>query len=235
MWGTKPVPSLILRLEALPPAATQQERAPEASRAEQIAAALDAANHGGPVAGEEFVAAAEPPQSAPMTAAAVATAPPPSVPLPTESVPAPERRVIRQRVDVAAQERIGVATPLTRWSAAVAAAHDPCLVVDSNGIVISISVAAVELLGCGDMTTIGRHILDILALVDLDSGAPEPDYASRITPLAVLDNPGLSRSLIRVRHADGALVTLDTSSAAVRDVTGYPLGSVTFLAPIRSR
>jgi hypothetical protein len=101
--------------------------------------------------------------------------------------------------------------------------------------VISISVAAVELLGCGDMTTIGRHILDVLNLVDLDTGAAEPDYANRITPLAVLDNPGLSRSLIRVRHADGALVALDTSSAPIRDVTGYPLGSVTFLAPIRSR
>jgi PAS domain S-box-containing protein len=150
-------------------------------------------------------------------------------------MPTPEELVTRRVVDVAAPERLTVATPLTRWSAAVAAAHDACFVVDSNGIVISISVAAVELFGCGDAAIIGRHILDVVQLVDLETGAADPDYASRITALAVLDQPGLARSLMRVRHADGSLVTLDSSSAPVHDVTGYPLGSVTFLAPIRTR
>jgi PAS domain S-box-containing protein len=223
------VPSLFLRLEALPAAAAEQEREDrehETTRAEQIAAALDAANHGVATLGVPRAGGAP----------EVVEFAPPAAPTPGPAVaPAPERRVTRRVVDVAAPERLSVATPLTRWSAAVAAAHDPCFVIDANGIVISISVAAVELLGCGDMTTIGRHVLDILTLVDLDTGASDPDYANRITPLAVLDNPGLSRSLIRVRHADGALVALDTSSAPIRDVTGYPLGSVTFLAPIRSR
>ncbi len=156
----------------------------------------------------------------------------------TEAAPAhapPPEPVTRRRVvNVAAPERMTVPTPLTRWSAAVAAAHDACFVVDVNGVVISISVAAVELLGCGDATVIGCHILDVLRLVDLETGAANPDYGARITPLAVLDQPGLSRSLLRVRHPDGSLVTLDSSSAPVHDVTGYPLGSVTFLAPIRS-
>jgi PAS domain S-box-containing protein len=218
---------LFLRLEALSAAAAEQEPEQELSRAEQIAAALDAANHGVATLGVSKESTGAP--------AVVEWRPvAPEMPSPTVA-PAPERRATRRVVDVAAPERLTIATPLTRWSAAVAAAHDPCFVIDANGIVISISVAAVELLGCGDMTTIGRHVLDILTLVDLDTGAPDPDYANRITPLAVLDNPGLSRSLIRVRHADGALVSLDTSSAPIRDVTGYPLGSVTFLAPIRSR
>lgn len=201
------MPSLILRLEPLreATAAHEHERA-------QVRAA-DAPPEESSQAGT------------PNGAGGVAEAP---------TMPTPEELVTRRFVDVAGPERLTVATPLTRWSAAVAAAHDPCFVVDANGILISISVAAVELLGCAEVTIIGRHILDILELVDLDSGAADPDYASRITPLAVLDHPGLSRSLLRVRHGDGSLVTLDTSSAPVHDVTGYPLGSVTFLAPIRA-
>lgn len=149
------------------------------------------------------------------------------------ALPSADEAATRRVVDVAGPERLTIATPLTRWGAAVAAAHDPCLVIDSNGVMISVSVAAVELLGWGDCPIVGRHILDLLRLVDLDSGAPDPDYAGRITALAVLDHPGLARSLMRVRHPDGSLVTLDTSSSPVHDATGYPLGSVTFLAPIR--
>jgi hypothetical protein len=106
-------------------------------------------------------------------------------------------------------------------------------VIDSNGVLISISVTGVELLGCGDTAAIGRHLLDVIEVVDLETAAPSPSYAQRITPLSVLENPGLARSLLRVRHPDGSLVTLDTSSAPVHDVTGYALGSVTFLSPIQ--
>jgi PAS domain S-box-containing protein len=147
----------------------------------------------------------------------------------------PGIRTLRRVVDVASPERLSTATPLSRWSAAVAAAHDACFVLDLNGVVISISVAAVELLGCGDVAIIGRHILEVINLVDLETGAPHPDYAPRITPLVVLDGPGLGRSLMRVRHEDGAVVTLDTSSAPIHDVNGHLLGSVSFLAPIQAR
>jgi hypothetical protein len=75
----------------------------------------------------------------------------------------------------------------------------------------------------------------VINLVDLETGAAHPEYAPRITPLVVLDGPGLSRSLMRVRHEDGAVVTLDTSSAPIHDVNGHLLGSVTFTAPIQSR
>jgi PAS domain S-box-containing protein len=156
-------------------------------------------------------------------AAAQATAEPADSP--------PERRV----VDVAGSERLATATPLSRWSAAVAAAHDGCFVLDLNGIVISVSVASVELLGCGDRAIIGRHVLEVITLVDLETGSANPEYASRITPLAVLGSPGLARSIMRVRHETGAVVTLDTTSAPIHDVTGHLLGSVTFLAPIPSR
>jgi PAS domain S-box-containing protein len=141
------------------------------------------------------------------------------------------------------QRALGVApaSPLTgsmslnRWSAAVAAAHDGCFVLDVDGKVLSVSVAGVELLGSGDGTIIGRHILEVVNLVDLETGAINPEYAPRITPLVALESPGLARSLMRVRHDDGSVVTLDTSSAPIHDAAGNLLGSMTFLAPIAAR
>jgi PAS domain S-box-containing protein len=179
--------------------------------------------------------------SEPATAAApVPTAPtPPPTPAPAPQAPepvvAPAANAGRRPVSVTAPDRITTATPLSRWSAAVAAAHDACFVLDLNGLVISISVAAVSLLGCGDAAVIGRHIIEVINLIDLETGAPHPEYATRIPPLAVLNGPGLSRSLIRVRHDNGDVATLDTSSAPIHDVNGYLLGSVSFVTPIQSR
>jgi PAS domain S-box-containing protein len=137
--------------------------------------------------------------------------------------------------ETATIERLGNSTSLARWSAAVAAAHDGCFVLDPDGLVVSVSVAAIELLGFGDTTVIGRHVLDVVNLVDLESGAAQPEYAPRITPLVVLDSPGLARSLMRVRHDDGAIVTLDSSSAPIHDAAGELLGSMTFISPIPAR
>lgn len=138
-------------------------------------------------------------------------------------------------VDIAAAERIASSSSLNRWSAAVAAAHDGCFVLDVTGAVISVSVAGVELLGSGDGTVIGQHLLDVINLVDLESGAVNPEYAPRITPLVALENPGLARSLMRVRHPDGTVVTLDSSSAPIHDASGQLLGSMTFISPIPTR
>jgi PAS domain S-box-containing protein len=222
---TSPLPSLILRLEHLPEATARHERA------RSLGAGLREE--------QDDLSSPELPTATPEAAAVVddAAAPAPLAPAPPvlDRLPRPSNGTARRVVDVAAPERLTVATPLTRWSAAVAASHDACFVLDTNGILISVSVAATELLGCGELSVIGRHILDVITLVDLDSGGPDPDYAHRITALAVLESPGLSRSLMRVRHDDASLVTLDTTSAPVHDVTGYPLGSVTFLAPIPRR
>jgi PAS domain-containing protein len=142
---------------------------------------------------------------------------------------------ILSAVDVAAAERLTITTSLSRWSVAVAAAHDACFVLDGFGVVVSASAAGIELLGSGPTTIIGRHILEVINLVDLESGAPNPEYAPRITPLVTLESPGLARSLMRVRHADATVVTLDTSSAPIHDVAGELLGSLTFMAPIPAR
>ena len=156
----------------------------------------------------------------------------PPLPDPTRPGPLPGDPPV---VDISAPERTGTSTPLARWSAAVASAHDACFVLDLNGVLISISIAAIDLLGSGDAPIIGRHILEVIKLVDLESGAPNPDYAPRITALVVLNGPGLARSLMRVRHDDGTVVTLDTSSAPIHDVDAHLIGSVNFLAPIPAR
>jgi hypothetical protein len=72
-------------------------------------------------------------------------------------------------------------------------------------------------------------------LVDLETGEPNPEYAPRIAPLVVLESGGLARSWLRVRHEDDAIVTLDTSSAAIHDPSGNLAGSITFIALIPPR
>jgi PAS domain S-box-containing protein len=120
--------------------------------------------------------------------------------------------------------------PLARWQAAVEAADDACLVLDARGSVVSASPAAIEALGCSDQPVRGRRLLDVIDVVDLDTGASHPDYAVRITPLATLGGRGLMRSLMRLRHPDGSLVTLDSSSAPLHDSNGETIGSISFFA-----
>jgi PAS domain-containing protein len=211
------LPSLILRLEHL--------AQPDATRVRGAEPKPEAA-YGGQAAPVEAGSPLE-------TADLPETAASPDLPAGSETTMPPT--TARRVVDVSGSERLSTATPLSRWSAAVAAAHDACFVLDLNGVVISISVAGVELLGSGDVAMIGKHILEVINLVDLETGALNPAYAPRITPLVVLDGPGLARSLMRVRHDSGTVVTLDSSSVPIHDVNANLLGSVTFLAPIQSR
>jgi PAS domain S-box-containing protein len=153
----------------------------------------------------------------------------PTAPEPEAVTPSPQNRSIAQSGWLAST------APLRGWSAAVASSQDACFVLDSEGVVVSVSAAGIDLLGSGDRVAMGHHILDVIDLVDLESGASDPEYAPRITPLVVLRSPGLARSLMRVRHPDGAVVTLDSSSAPIHDEAGQVLGSMTFISPIRAR
>jgi PAS domain-containing protein len=123
-------------------------------------------------------------------------------------------------------------TPLGRWSAAVAAAQDACLVLDPDGRVVSLSATAAELLDCSDDGVIGRRFADIAALIDFETGETDPDYVSRIPPLAVLSGGGMGRSLIRVRHSDDAPVTLDVCAMALHDAAGRVVGSLSWFATL---
>lgn len=148
-----------------------------------------------------------------------------------EEPPAPARHI----VDLGEHVRQPATTStLARWIATVAAAHDACVVLDADGKVASISAPAAELLGCGDTAVVGRQLLEVIELVDFDTGGARPDYAPRIAPVAVLGNgSGLVRSLIRLRRADGGRLTIDASAAPIHDARGETVGSFTFLAPVR--
>jgi PAS domain-containing protein len=124
-------------------------------------------------------------------------------------------------------------TTLARWSRVTATSHDPCLLLDDQGRAVSVSASAGLLFGCVADGVIGRHLLAILDLVDFDTGASAPDYALRVAPLAVLkDGAGLVRSLLRVRHADGQVHTLDAAAAPLHDADGRLVGSLTHFAPL---
>lgn len=137
-------------------------------------------------------------------------------------------------VDLGDHGRAPVAsTPLARWIATVAAAHDPCLVLDQHAQVLSMSVSAAELLGCTE-GVIGRRLLDVVEVIDFDTGRPAPDYAHRIAPVSVLTaGSGLMRSLMRIRQRDGMVVTVDAAAAPIHDATGTTVGSFTFFASVR--
>jgi PAS domain-containing protein len=142
----------------------------------------------------------------------------------------PEIVAPRHVVDLGARPR-SASTPLARWSAVVAAAQDPCLLLDRQGRVISMSGEAGELLGCGSAGTVGRRLLDLIDLLDFDTGASEPDYAERVAPLAVLrPGTGLIRSLLRVRHPVGGVRTVDAAAAPLHDGEGHLIGSLTLFA-----
>lgn len=124
-------------------------------------------------------------------------------------------------------------TTLARWSRVTATSHDPCLLLDDQGRAVSVSATAGLLLGCAGDGVMGRHLLAILDLVDFDTGASAPDYALRVAPLAVLEHgAGLVRSLLRVRHADGQVRTLDAAAAPLHDADGRLVGSLTHFAPL---
>jgi PAS domain-containing protein len=120
-------------------------------------------------------------------------------------------------------------TTLGRWSAAVAAAQDGCLVVDPQGQVVSLSATAADLLDCSDAGVIGRRFEDVTELIDFESGETTAEYAHRIPPLAALTTGGTVRTLIRVRHRDDSVVTLDVCGMPLHDAAGRVVGSLSFL------
>ena len=124
-------------------------------------------------------------------------------------------------------------TPLARWAGVVAASHDPCLVLDTHGRVVSISLPAGALLGCGTEGVAGRPFLTLVDLVDFHTGESKPEYAERVAPLAVLqEGIGLVRSLLRLRLPDGRVRTLDVAGSALHDSAGGTVGSLALFAAL---
>jgi PAS domain S-box-containing protein len=146
--------------------------------------------------------------------------------------PAPDRsNGVPSQVDVSdSPESATGSHRLAGWQAAAESSSDACLLLDARGAVVSASPAAIDALGAAGQPVRGRRLLDVIDVVDLDTGASHPDYAVRITPLATLGGRGLMRSLMRLRCPDGSLVTLDSTSAPLHDADGETIGSISFFA-----
>lgn len=117
---------------------------------------------------------------------------------------------------------------LRPWLEAVRSSDDACLVVDASGRVAGVSDRAGQLLDLTD-DALGRELVGLVRPVDFSSAArPEEDCERALPPLQALASGHAARGLLRLRHRDAALVTIDVVSAPL----GGGAGSVSFLSSV---
>jgi hypothetical protein len=125
---------------------------------------------------------------------------------------------------------------LGRWAVAVAAAAEPCLLIDARSRIVASSAACRKLLGLADPAlTAGRPLLGTLELIDF-TAAPSPldeADADKIPPLLALNSGRLARGLLRVGPAGAGepAGTLDAITTPLLEDDAV-VGSLTFLSAI---
>lgn len=126
----------------------------------------------------------------------------------------------------------GGADPLEQWAAPVSTAEEPCLVIDAAGVIYAASRPFTRMLSLGQpFELVGRHILDVLYLIDFTAAGNELGEPEReqIPPLLALN--GLqARGLMRVRIGSGS-ETLDALATPLRR-HGTVIGSLSFFAAV---
>lgn len=123
---------------------------------------------------------------------------------------------------------------LDRWARTVAAAPEPCLVIDGMSEIIAVSTAACELLGFpGQAAVVGRHLFGgILRLLDFTSRPSllADGELEKIPPVLAFNSHRLARGLMRVRSGD-VVRTIDAIATPLFD-RDKVVGSLTFLSQI---
>ena len=70
---------------------------------------------------------------------------------------------------------------LGRWTSTVAAATEPCLIIDSNTAILAVSLSCGELLGLGKPAeAIGQPLGAVLHLLDFTAGARELEEVTHV-------------------------------------------------------
>lgn len=127
-----------------------------------------------------------------------------------------------------------VAGSLERWATVVETASEPCLAVDSDGVIQAVSDACSELLGFDQSSDlIGNSLSDgILRLLDFTSCGAElaATEVQKIPPLLAITSGRLARGLLRVQVTDD-VITLDAVATPLWDGQNVA-GSLTFFALI---
>ncbi|MEV4345380.1 PAS domain-containing protein [Actinoplanes sp. NPDC049596] len=125
---------------------------------------------------------------------------------------------------------------LERWTATVAAAAEPCLIIDNSTTIQALSASAAELLGLGKPPeVIGKPLGGVLHLIDFTAGAGELEEsdADKIPPLLAVRSERLARGLLRVVPSPGEPpLTVDAIATPLFD-NERVAGSLTFFSPVR--
>lgn len=155
---------------------------------------------------------------------------PPDQPPPPDQ---PEPAVPRTRSAAAPAPADG---SLGRWAAVVAAAPEPSLVLDADGVIVAASASCAELIGLNDLAdTRGRQLRDaVVDLVDFTDSFDKLDRAEadKIPPLLAISSGRLARGLMRVACPDTHVVsTMDAIATPLWEGTTVT-GSLTFFARI---
>lgn len=123
-----------------------------------------------------------------------------------------------------------------RWTATVAAASEPCLVIDTSTAILAVSVSAAELLGLGKPPeALGQPLGAVLRLLDFTAGAGalEESDAEKIPPLLAVRSERLARGLLRVVPGPGETpLTVDAIATPLLEGERVA-GSLTFFSAVR--
>lgn len=123
-----------------------------------------------------------------------------------------------------------------RWTSTVAAAAEPCLVINSSAVILAVSDSCSELFGLGKpVEVLGQPLIAALRLIDFTAGAGELDETDidKIPPLLAVRSARLARGLLRVVPGPGEPpLTVDAITTPLLDGERVA-GSLTFFSPVR--
>jgi hypothetical protein len=123
-----------------------------------------------------------------------------------------------------------------RWTSTVAAAAEPCLVIDTSTVILAVSASCSELFGLGKpIEAIGKTLGEAIRLIDFTATAGELDDSDveKIPPLLAIRSERLARGLLRVVPSpDEGPLTVDAIATPLLDGTRVA-GSLTFFSPVR--
>ncbi len=129
------------------------------------------------------------------------------------------------------------ASNVDRWTATVAAASEPCMVIDPDATILAVSASCCELLGMDEPTSVvGRVLLDgVLRLIDFTAARGQLGdlETEKIPPLLALSSERLARGLMRVELDGGTAtdVTVDAIATPLLD-GGVAVASLTFFSGV---
>jgi hypothetical protein len=123
-----------------------------------------------------------------------------------------------------------------RWTSTVAAAAEPCLIIDTSTAILALSTSCGELLGLGKPPeAIGQPLGAVLRLLDFTAGARELEEsdADKIPPLLAIRTERLARGLLRVVPVPGETpLTVDAIATPLLEGERVA-GSLTFFSAVR--